>query len=490
MATKRTPAKRAAQASQRTEVECLLDRTKEPRTGPTQADDSGGAGPAFSVVLSTDNRLAHLERAVSALRCQTYAKFEVCVVAGPTEDGTRAFLATLGDDVKVARCSVRNLSRSRNIGIALASGDVVAFIDDDAVPEPEWLAQLARSYDDARVGAAGGFVHDHVGIGFQARYVTANRLGQPREESRPTPELNLPGSARFPHLLGTNCSFRRSALLSIGGFDEQYEYFLDETDVCCRINDAGYRIVQRPDAFVHHKYAPSELRDEQRTVRHWYPIIKNRLYFGLRHARDAFSITEIVEAALAEKAFWESDVADKARAGLFSHEDVERFRREAQTALEDGLRFSLEEQRLADPALLDTHESEFRRFPRQGSARRRRTILSLDSSVSGDSDSGSNSGELLAHARRSARQGHRVHVVLRSGKGASVDYDEGLWVYDLGSEFEPGAGSDGDPLVATVQRIASRRWIDAVYCTSNARDSLIGVVDLLSGRTPPPGSTR
>ena len=56
----------------------------------------------------------------------------------------------------------------------------------------------------------------------------------------------------MPHLLGCNCSFRKSALIEIGGFDEEYEYFLDETDVIFRIVDAGYLVAQLPNAFVHH----------------------------------------------------------------------------------------------------------------------------------------------------------------------------------------------------------------------------------------------
>lgn len=52
----------------------------------------------------------------------------------------------------------------------------------------------------------------------------------------------------FPYCCATNCSFRRSAALGVGGLDEKYECFLEESDVACRMNDAGHAIFQRADA--------------------------------------------------------------------------------------------------------------------------------------------------------------------------------------------------------------------------------------------------
>ena len=67
---------------------------------------------------------------------------EVIVVNGPSTDNSEAVIASWGSRIRAARCDVANISVSRNIGICMAQGDIVAFIDDDAVPEPEWLAQL------------------------------------------------------------------------------------------------------------------------------------------------------------------------------------------------------------------------------------------------------------------------------------------------------------------------------------------------------------
>src|SRR4051794_24883760 len=95
--------------------------------------------PRFSVVICTDGRVTALRNTLDCLRLVDYPSFEVCVVYGPTPDGTRELLETYRGKIKVAACPERNLSMSRNIGIALSSGEIVAFIDDDGLAEPEWL---------------------------------------------------------------------------------------------------------------------------------------------------------------------------------------------------------------------------------------------------------------------------------------------------------------------------------------------------------------
>ena len=108
-------------------------------------------GLSFTVVINTLNRAAHLRTALASLRHQRHRAFEVVVVNGPSTDDTEAVLA-LWPDIKVARCTEANLSMSRNIGIAMAEGDVVAFLDDDATPEPDWLEHL----EDLRRALRGG----------------------------------------------------------------------------------------------------------------------------------------------------------------------------------------------------------------------------------------------------------------------------------------------------------------------------------------------
>lgn len=431
----------------------------------------------FSVVINTDNRLDYLKRTLLGLQYLDYPDFEVCAVAGPTPDGTREYLAEFGNSIKLAFCDERNLSKSRNIGIALADGDVVAFIDDDAVPEAEWLSDLAKSYNDDLVGGVGGFVYDNTGVKFQARYVTVNRLGYPTDSHDPSSHLNFPFAADMPHMIGTNCSFRMDVLKEVGGFDEEYEYFLDETDVSCRVIDAGYKIVQRADAFVHHKYAPSHMRDERKIVRNWYPLLKNRVYFGMRNALAHHSITEVVAAGEADVALWSHGIASAARDGLYSPEDVLRFETESRAAIQDGhARGLMPAQRLTD-TLIDRHHQPYRAYPPLGDIAARRTFCF----VTQDYPPGQNGGiarYFAQFAKTLAAEGHHVHVLTKANGPATVDFEEGVWVHRVNVRYFPlpevspiaphvvpgHIWSYTHTMLEEVRAINQRRKVDVVYC--------------------------
>jgi glycogen(starch) synthase len=180
--------------------------------------------PRVSIVINTDGRCKPLATCLDSLRYLRYPHFEGVVVAGPTRDGTHELCESWGDAIKFGRCPVRNLSISRNIGIAMAAGDIVAYIDDDAVPEPEWLDDVVPAFADDQVGVAGGWLHDHTGKTYQWKYGTVDRLGKADTTwTRPAPEFNFPLSFNIPHVIGANSIFRRSALMHVQGFDEEFE---------------------------------------------------------------------------------------------------------------------------------------------------------------------------------------------------------------------------------------------------------------------------
>ena len=99
----------------------------------------------ISVVINTYNRGPSLRATLRALKHQTYDAFEVVVVNGPSLDNTQAVLDEFAGLVRVENCPEVHLSKSRNIGIAAASGEVVAFIDDDAIPEPRYAFTWGNS---------------------------------------------------------------------------------------------------------------------------------------------------------------------------------------------------------------------------------------------------------------------------------------------------------------------------------------------------------
>jgi glycosyltransferase involved in cell wall biosynthesis/GT2 family glycosyltransferase len=358
-----------------------------------------------------------------------YENFEVCVVEGPTQDGTSDFLASLDGRIKRVRCFERNLSKSRNLGIALASGDVVAFIDDDAVPEPEWLDELLSPYSDATVGGAGGFVLDPGGISYQYRFGIADRLGNcSLRPSTPMPELCFPFTANYPHLLGTNCSFRRETLLDIGGFDEEYEYYLDETDLCCRITDAGWRLVQVPGARVHHRYAESALRTDRRVLRGWYSVIKSKIYFSLVNGTRHHEVRFAVEDAERLIARLEADLRWAIHNGFLDDGDAARFRLEADRAFADGLKRGLAGQRRLPSFERLRASPPFRPFKPRARAPCRSLVL-LSREYPPDQVGGI--GQYTANlAQAAAELGYPVRVITRAVKDEeSVTYHKGVWIH-------------------------------------------------------------
>lgn len=244
-------------------------------------------GPSFSVVINTLNRAELLDDAIRGVLQLDYPDFELIVVNGPSTDRSEEVLDGWSGRIKHLRCAEANLSISRNVGIAAASGDIVAFLDDDAVPHPAWLAKLARNYGDARVGGVGGYTVDNTGMRWQVRKTVCDRFGDAHfvDDFFDERRLNFPGSPFYPSLLGTNSSFRRAALLEIGGFDHTFAYLLDETDVCLRLVDAGWKVLYEPKALVFHQFAESHIRTVTRKPKTLYPSAVSKTYFISRHGQ-------------------------------------------------------------------------------------------------------------------------------------------------------------------------------------------------------------
>jgi glycosyltransferase involved in cell wall biosynthesis/GT2 family glycosyltransferase len=433
-------------------------------------------GPALrvSIVICTDGRAEGL---ANTLRCLQYLEgpeFEVCVVCGPTQDGTEEMLSAWTGQIKVAKNPARNLSISRNIGIAMAAGDLVAFIDDDALPEPEWLPQIVQAFDDPQVAGAGGVVMDHTGARPQYLYSSADRLGN-ADWARNTPadDYNFPLSFNFPYVQGTNCAFRRDALLSIAGFDEEYEYYLDETDVCCRLLDSGQLIRQLPDAVVHHKVLPSAIRTADRVTRTLYPVLKNKLYFSLVNNRGHYPVHRAVEDM---EAFVEAhDAALRAHigAGRLAASDLDLFRADVDRAWTAGLiRGLTQHRRLMRYELLRDHAAHFREFPRyrpEGG----HDVFVFVSQEYPPGRAGGIGRYIHQMARSVASLGYQVHVITPSADHDRTDFEEGAWVHRIASRPAPPTAEDlvmphqswqhASTVLLALQEIAKRHSITAVY---------------------------
>ena len=238
-----------------------------------------------SIVICTYNRAPFLKRTLRSLSKLNYKNFEVIVVNGPSTDETDTILEKYIGKIKIAKNPYTNLSISRNMGIKLSAGDIVAFIDDDAIPDKEWLNDIVSYYIDDKIGGVGGKVFgpgdDH--FQFEGGYVD---FWGDAEVHYIGADYNDPNGKKFNMMLGTNCTFSKKALIDVGGFDEYYDYFHDESDLCLRVVQRGYKILNHPRAFIHHEYAKSHIRQNTYDAcrLNWYPIIKNKVYFAIKNS--------------------------------------------------------------------------------------------------------------------------------------------------------------------------------------------------------------
>ena len=244
-----------------------------------------------SIVINTLNRGFYLKKLLYALQKQTFREFEVVVVNGPSTDDTESVLKMFETAIKVETCPVTNLSVSRNIGIKASAGDIVAFIDDDAIPNNQWLADIVSYYTDISIGGVGGKVFDAEGKNLQFCNGYIDIWGAPVSIIPASKNYNDANAPFFNIIPGGNCSFKKSVLLEVGGFDEYYEYYHDESDLAVRIIKAGYKILHHPDACIYHASAKSSIRSSPYLL-NWYPIVKNATYFGLKNSEGYCSLEE------------------------------------------------------------------------------------------------------------------------------------------------------------------------------------------------------
>jgi GT2 family glycosyltransferase len=391
----------------------------------------------LSVVINTYNRGPSLRQTLCALRYQTCQRFEAVVVNGPSTDNTAAVLREVAGTIRVANCPEVHLSKSRNLGIGLTSGEVVAFLDDDAIPEPSWAAELLAAYNSCSVGGAGGIVYDHTGFRLQYRYATCDRLGTPNFEAAPPFDaFNKRNADPFVYLQGTNASFRRQCLAQVGGFDEEIEYYLDEVEVCMRVLDLGFKIRPLATAAVHHKYLASHLRSPKKVVLNPYPLVKNRCYFALLNGQQGRSVRQIRRVLTRFADGLRADCETHFAAGRLTDSQRRYFLDQVDRGLRDGIERGLHggrQWRVIPPP----DKTQFLPYPVIRPHEARRTVCILLPGcphATGETPvppEESVAGSLARAAAELAAAGHEVHTITSSGDSNRVDFEDGIWAHRL-----------------------------------------------------------
>jgi len=237
-----------------------------------------------SVIIVSRGRPDALRRCLIGVAQLQYRAFEVVVVACPAGIAVTEESETLAE-IKCIAFDEANISAARNLGLANAAGDIVAFIDDDAVPEPQWLRHLVGPAARSDVAAMGGYVRGRNGISFQYKARTLDAQGAPHavEVDPLQATVLVPPKGRAIKTEGTNMAFRRDVLVGIGGFDPAFRFYLDETDLNMRLARAGHATALVPLAQVHHGFAASATRRADRVPADLYEIGASWAVFQRKH---------------------------------------------------------------------------------------------------------------------------------------------------------------------------------------------------------------
>ncbi len=197
--------------------------------------------PRISVVVCTYNGARTIRDCLEGLRKLEYSEFEVIVVDDGSTDDTAAIAQQY--DVRLISTANHGLSHARNIGWRAARGSIVAYLDDDAYPDPHWLTYLAAAFLSTSDVGVGGPNIAPPNDGWIAECV-ANAPGGPVHV--------LLSDREAEHIPGCNMAFRRAALEAIGGFDEQFRVAGDDVDVCWRLRQRGWTLGFSAGAMVWH----------------------------------------------------------------------------------------------------------------------------------------------------------------------------------------------------------------------------------------------
>jgi len=202
-------------------------------------------GPTLAVVIPTYGDAIHLPTVLQALADQTVRCFDVVVIDNNEEPRMRPLCERFAPQVRFLHCWHPGLSAARNAGIAATQGEYIAFLDDDAIPEPTWAAELRcglRRYESA---AAGGRVELAVEGGLPNWYPEPLRslLSELRYDGADISRLT-----ESQYVVGANFCVARRYVETVGGFrldlgrDRSSLRSSEEVELCRRIMKSGGRI--------------------------------------------------------------------------------------------------------------------------------------------------------------------------------------------------------------------------------------------------------
>ncbi|MER5644507.1 glycosyltransferase family 2 protein [Streptosporangium sp. NPDC002524] len=218
------------------------------------------------ICVYTEDRWDDIRAAVESVENQTHEPHEIILVVDYNPDLHLRLKKEYPGAIVVENAQEKGLSGGKNTGAATASGDIVAYLDDDAVAEPGWLEALEEGFQDPTIVGVGGLTRPLWGTATGRRpgwyphefdwTIGCSYLGMPKER------------ARIRNVMGGNAAFRREAIGGVGGFHtgigrsvqgrKPRPLGCEETEFCIRLSQRmpGSGMLFEPAAVIGHKVPP------------------------------------------------------------------------------------------------------------------------------------------------------------------------------------------------------------------------------------------
>jgi GT2 family glycosyltransferase len=248
---------------------------------------SSGTSPVVSVIVLNWNGAKYLEHCLDAVAGQTFQDYEVFVLDNASTDGSGDTVADRWPGFNLVKFD-HNLGFAvgNNLGAQLSHGRWIAFLNNDAFPEPEWLANLVHATLDYPVFSF-----------FSSRLVSSDEptmvqdtgdiyhvsgFAWPRDNHCPVQDSHLQNGEVFSPCAAA-AMYDREAFLEVGGFDEQFVSHFEDVDLGFRLRLYGYRCLYVADAVVAHVGSASYGRESDQTV---YQVQRNVIWTYLANMPD------------------------------------------------------------------------------------------------------------------------------------------------------------------------------------------------------------
>ncbi|MCC5941514.1 MAG: glycosyltransferase family 2 protein [Balneolaceae bacterium] len=217
---------------------------------------------SFSIIIVTWNAVHHLKKFLPTVAATEYENVEIIIADNASKDGSVEWIKENYPKIKIVSFDKNHgYAGGNNKAVKYATGDVLIFLNNDVQTEPNWLNGLNKAFQDEEIsiaqpkilsekqpgyfeyaGAAGGYI-DWLGYPF-CRGRIFDTIEEDEGQYNEMKEIFWASGAAF--------AIRKDLFVESGGFDEDFEFHMEEIDLCWRCQQKDKKIVAVPDSVVYH----------------------------------------------------------------------------------------------------------------------------------------------------------------------------------------------------------------------------------------------